>query len=192
MRYMLFLHNSSYQPKDNLWLKNKARILSSASGITIRDTRVSKSHIEYDISIPDDREIVEVASMLCDVGPYADSYQVIEKKREKTQAISEAMRFFNEEKYWIAHEILEYVWKGSTGAERELIGGIILVCAAFVHYQKDEEEICISILRRALKKLSTATKRTYYGIYIEVIKNQISDIISGNKVEPFKISQSQS
>jgi uncharacterized protein len=190
MRYMLFLHNSSYQPKDNLWLKNKARTLSSASGITIRDTRVSKSHIEYDINIPDDSEIVEVAAMLRDIGPYADSYQVIEKKREKIQAISEATRFFNEEKYWIAHEILEYVWKGSTGAERELIGGIILVCAAFVHYQKDEEEICISILGRALKKLTTTTDRIYYGTDIEVIKNHISDIISENKVEPFKISQS--
>jgi hypothetical protein len=63
MRYMLFLHNSSYQPKDNLWLKNKARMLSSASGITIRDTRVSRSYIEYDISTPDDSKIVEVASM---------------------------------------------------------------------------------------------------------------------------------
>jgi hypothetical protein len=189
MRYMLFLHNSSYQPKDNLWLKNKARMLSSPSGITIRDTRVSRSYIEYDISTPDDSKIVEVASMLRDIGPYANSYQVIEKKREKEQAISEAMRFFNEEKYWIAHEILEYVWKGSTGDERDLVGGIILVCAAFVHYQKDEEEICISILGRALKKLTNA-RETYYGIDIEGIKNQISDIISKNKVELFKISQS--
>jgi hypothetical protein len=189
MRYMLFLHNSSYQPKDNLWLKNKARMLSSASGITIRDTRVSRSYIEYDISTPDDSKIVEVASMLRDIGPYANSYQVIEKKREKEQAISEAMRFFNEEKYWIAHEILEYVWKGSTGVERDLVGGIILVCAAFVHYQKDEEEVCISILGRALKKLTNA-RETYYGIDIEGIKNQISDIISKNKVELFKISQS--
>jgi hypothetical protein len=189
MRYMLFLHNSSYQPKDNLWLKTKARMLSSASGITIRDTRVSRSHIEYDISTPDDSNIVDVASMLRDIGPYAGAYQVIEKKREKIQAIAEAVRFFNEGKYWIAHEILEYVWKGSTGVERELVGGIILVCAAFVHYQKDEEEICISILRRALKKLTNA-KETYYGIDIEEIKNQISNIISKNRVELFKISQS--
>ena len=189
MRYMLFLHNSSYQPKDNLWLKTKARMLSSASGITIRDTRVSRSHIEYDISTPDDSNIFDVASTLRDIGPYAGAYQVIEKKREKIQAIAEAVGFFNEGKYWIAHEILEYVWKGSTGVERELVGGIILVCAAFVHYQKDEEEICISILRRALKKLTNA-KETYYGIDIEEIKNQISNIISKNRVELFKISQS--
>jgi uncharacterized protein len=189
MRYMLFLHNSSYRPKDNLWLKNKARMLSSSSGITIRDTRVSSSYIEYDISTPDDSEIVDVAYMLRDIGPYANSYQVIEKKREKIQAISEAMRFFNEEKYWIAHEILESVWKESTGVERELVGGIILVCAAFVHYQKDEDEVCISILGRALKKL-TNTKETYHGIDIEEIKNQISDIVNKNKVELFKISQS--
>jgi uncharacterized protein len=186
MRYIVFLHNSSYQPRDTLWLKNKARTLSSTCGITIRDARVSRSNIEYDISIPNDRKIAEVAYMFRNIGVYASSYRVTEKKREKTEAISEAINFFNEEKYWIAHEILESVWKGSTGLEKELIGGIILVCAAFVHYQKDEKEICISILGRALKKLTNA-QRVYYEIDVDKIKKRISDIITKSWIELFKI-----
>ena len=120
MRYMLFLQNSFYQPKDSLWLKNKARELSSTSGIAIRDARVSRFHIEYDISIPDYDKIVKVAHMFRDIGDYSSSYHVIEKRREKLEAISEAKSYFNEEKYWIAHEILESIWKESTGVEKEL------------------------------------------------------------------------
>ena len=186
MRYMLFLQNSFYQPKDSLWLKNKARELSSTGGIAIRDARVSRFHIEYDISIPDYDKIVKVAHMFRDIGDYSSSYHVIEKRREKLEAISEAKSYFNEEKYWIAHEILESIWKESTGVEKELIGGIILICAAYVHYQKAEEEICISILGRALKKLSNARGK-YYDIDVDKIKDRICDIIANGKVTVFRI-----
>ena len=185
MRFMLFLHNPSYQPKDSFWLKNKARELAS-EGIVIRDTRVSRFHIEYDISIPDYDRIARVAYMIREIGDYLSSYHVIEKRRERKAAISEAKCYFNEEKYWIAHEILESVWKESKGSERELIGGIILVCAAYVHYQKAEEEICISILKRAIKKLANA-KGTYYDVDIDKIKDLICDIISSGKVTVFRI-----
>jgi uncharacterized protein len=185
MRFMLFLHNPSYQPKDSSWLKNKARELAS-EGIVIRDTRVSKFHIEYDISIPDYERIAGIAYMFHEIGDYLSSYLVIEKRRERKAAISEAKGYFNEEKYWIAHEILESVWKESKGPERELIGGIILVCAAYVHYQKAEEEICVSILRRAIKKLANA-KGTYYDFDVDKIKDRICDTIYSGKVTVFRI-----
>jgi hypothetical protein len=185
MRYMLFLQNSSYQPNDSLWLKNKARELASAGGITIRDTRVSRFHIEYDITIPDYDKIARVAYMFRDIGDYSSSYHVIEKRRGKKEAVSEAKCYFNEEKYWIAHEILESIWKESKGFEKELIGGIILVCAAYVHYQKAEEEICISILRRAIKKLTNA-KGTYYDFDVDKIKDRICDIISSGRATVFR------
>jgi hypothetical protein len=186
MRFMLFLQNSSYHPKDSLWLKNKARELATAEGIVIRDTRVSRFHIEYDISIPDYDKIARVAYMFREIGDYLSSYHVIEKRRERKVAISEAKCYFNEEKYWIAHEILESVWKESKGPERELTGGIILVCAAYVHYQKAEEEICISILRRAINKLANA-KGTYYDFDVNKIKDRICDIMSSGKVTVFRI-----
>jgi uncharacterized protein len=185
MRYMLFLQNSSYQPNDSLWLKNKARELASAGGITIRDTRVSRFHIEFDISIPDYDKIANVAYLFREIGDYSSSYHVIEKRRGKKEAISEAKYYFNEEKYWIAHEILESIWKESKGLEKELIGGLILICAAYVHYQKAEEEICISILTRATKKLTNANG-TYYDFDVDKMKHRICDIISSGKATVFK------
>lgn len=185
-RYMLFLHNLSYQPKDALWLKSKARALALQNEMIIRDTRVSKSYIEYDVSIPDQSEVMEVAYIFRDIGAYANSYHVVERKREKQEGVSEALIFFNEEKYWIAHEILESIWKGSRGVEKELIGGTILVCAAFVHYQKDEGEICISILIRALNKLKNVNG-LYFQMDVDKLKNSIYDSIQNGKAEPFQI-----
>ena len=51
------------------------------------------------------------------------------------------------------HEVLEGLWKISTGGEKDLLNGIILVAAAMVHFQKNEIGIGISILKRAMVKL---------------------------------------
>jgi hypothetical protein len=185
-RYMLFLQNFSHQPKDALSLKIKARALASQNEMIIRDTRVSKAYIEYDISIPDRREVREVANIFREIGAYASSYLVVERKREKKEGVTEAITFFNEEKYWIAHEILESIWKGSRGVERELLGGTILVCAAFVHFQKDEGEICISILSRALNKLKNVNG-LYFQIDVDKLKDNVYNNIQDGKPEPFHI-----
>jgi uncharacterized protein len=185
-RYILFLQNFSYLPKDALSLKIKARALASQNEMIIRDTRVSKSYIEYDISIPDKREVREVANILRDIGAYASSYHVVDRKREKKEGVTEAITFFNEEKYWIAHEILESIWKGSRGVEKELLGGTILVCAAFVHFQKDEGEICISILTRALNKLKNVNG-LYFRMDVDKLKDSVYNNIQNGKPEPFHI-----
>ena len=185
-RYMLFLQNFSYQPKDASSLKIKARAFASQNEMIIRDTRVSKSYIEYDISIPDRREVREVANIFREIGAYASSYLVVERKREKKEGVTEAITFFNEEKYWIAHEILESIWKGSRGVEKELLGGTILVCAAFVHFQKDEGEICISILTRALNKLKNVNG-LYFKIDVDKLKDNVYNNIQDGKPEPFHV-----
>jgi uncharacterized protein len=60
---------------------------------------------------------------------------------------------FNQERYWEAHEVLEEIWHPATGVDRDVIQGLILTAAAFVHYQKNENDICLSILGRARGKL---------------------------------------
>ncbi|MDQ3718761.1 MAG: DUF309 domain-containing protein, partial [Thermoproteota archaeon] len=97
-----------------------------------------------------------------------------------------SVALFNDEKYWQAHEGLEHVWRNSTGIEKEILNGIILVAAAFVHDEKDEHDICISILERAIKKLDKA-EGIYYGIDISRIANRISEIIKTGRVERFTI-----
>jgi uncharacterized protein len=185
-RFILFLNNLSSTPIDALHLRNRAKIIASQQGIIVRDARVASSHIEYDLTLPSDRRTPDLVNLFNEIGTYAGSYQVLEKKREKEEAISEAVTVFNEEKFWIAHEILESIWKQSKGKEKDLLGGIILVCAGLVHYQKNEEDVCISIFGRAFKKLSGA-KGLYHQVDVDRLKQIIRDILIRKEVELFKI-----
>jgi uncharacterized protein len=185
-RLILFLNNLSNTPEDALQLRNRARIIASQYGIIVRDARVARFHIEYDITLPSDERTPNVDNLFKEIGDYVDSYRVVEKKREKQEAISEAVNVFNEERFWIAHEILESVWKESKGQERDLIGGIILVCAGLVHYQKNEEDICISILTRAFKKLADSSG-VYHRVDIDRLKQIVCNILKRSKVELFNI-----
>ena len=64
------------------------------------------------------------------------------------ETVDEARSLFNHERFWEGHEVLESLWRVSTGAEKSLVQGIILVCAAYVHVQKDEEEVALGVASR--------------------------------------------
>jgi hypothetical protein len=67
-----------------------------------------------------------------------------------------------------------------------LLNGIILVAAALVHYQKGEQAICISIMKRALVKLNNSYGN-YHDIDIDSLKTQVTNIVNSSKVSSFKI-----
>src|SRR5918912_657760 len=171
-RYMIYLKNQSYTPKDARNLLARARSLVSSSQIIIRDTRVSDLRIEFDTSIPDSHRVEEVINMLSSIGPLSEYEHVVEKRLPRNKAIEHAKSYFNAQKYWSAHELLESVWKDSQGNEKEILNGIILVAVAFVHEEKDETDICISILKRAIRKLENGAGN-YRGIDIDKLKDHV-------------------
>jgi hypothetical protein len=105
---------------------------------------------------------------------------------EKEEAIEKGIDYFNYERFWECHEVLEGAWKKSEGKEKELIQGIILVAAALVHYQKNENDICLSIFRRALEKIGTA-KGKYNKIDVDALRNQVSSMLRTEILETFTI-----
>jgi len=105
---------------------------------------------------------------------------------KKDEAIRHARILFNNEKYWGAHEVLESVWKDALKDEKDLLNGIILIAAAFVHDEKAESDICISILQRAMQKLSKATG-LYFELNLDRIKYMVSHIIETGQIERFTI-----
>jgi predicted metal-dependent hydrolase len=127
-----------------------------------------------------------VLGRLEEISPVASFDQVVEHHMDKDTAIAKAIEMFNEEKYWSAHEALEGVWKLAKGRERDTLNGIILVAAAFVHDEKDEPDICMSILRRALRKLE-AGSGTYQGIDLDRFAAKVASIINSGKIERFAI-----
>src|ERR671917_240419 len=185
-RYILHLQNSApYTPKEATLLLHKARELVEPEA-SIRDARVSKRFIEFDISIPDDKDIGQIGGRIEVIAPLASYEGIMERHIEKDKSIMRAVQLFNDERYWEAHEVLEYEWKNATGTEKEILNGIILVAAAFVHDEKDETDVCIAILLRARKKLHRA-KGKYHGIDTNRIADMISEIINTGRVHRFTI-----
>jgi hypothetical protein len=184
-RYMVHLQNRAHTPKDATVLLYRARELAG-SDVIIRDARVSKKYIEFDTSLPDGMGADDLVRRLGAISPLASYEHVVERHMEKDDAIERAVELFNDEKYWGAHEALEDVWKGASGSEKSILNGIILVAAAFVHDEKDEPEIALSILQRARKKLE-GTGGNYHGIDIDRIAELISKIINSGMIERFTI-----
>ncbi|MEM4309780.1 MAG: DUF309 domain-containing protein [Candidatus Nitrosocaldus sp.] len=167
-RYMVRLVNHGYRPEDSrMLLKNASRVCIDAGleGVEVRDVRVASKHIELDVSVEQsmlNKLLIEMER----IAPTLGYTKIDEKSMSKDERILHARDLFNAERYWEAHEVLEGAWKDSKGDEKELIQGIILVCAALVHAQKAEYDVCISILARALDKLKNKPCR-YHGLDIE-------------------------
>ena len=185
-RYMLHLKNSSdlnrKMAKDIL---RQSRQLVSDMDLILRDCRISKKYVEFDTSIPQSN-LNELIEKLSPVGPLDHAKHVVEEIIEKERAISEGVSYFNDERFWECHEILEAVWKNCDGNEKFLVQGLILIAAGLVHYQKDEDDICLSIFRRALEKLENSNDK-YHNIDIDKIKKIVTGMINSKEVSSFLI-----
>jgi predicted metal-dependent hydrolase len=108
----------------------------------------------------------------------------------KAEAIKTGLELFNEERYWESHEALESAWRVAAGDEKEILQGLILVAAAFVHSQKNEKDIAISVLKRGLDKLSRHEGECS-GIDITALKRKVTSLIATGQPEFFRIELNQ-
>ena len=183
---MLHLKNpSNLNRKMAKDILRESRRLASGMDLILRDCRISKKYIELDTSISKSN-LDELIQKLSPIGPLDHAKHVVEEIVEKEEAISDGISYFNNERFWECHEILEGVWKNCTGDEKFLVQGLILVAAGLVHYQKDEDEICISIFNRALAKLENSSGE-YHDINIDKIKQTITEMINLKDVSSFLI-----
>ena len=184
-RFMLHLKNENYVPKDASELLHQSRVLCSGMNVTIRDTRVSRQFLEFDVSINKENLDVLVTKMK-PLGELDHAKHVVEEEIPKEDAIKDGISYFNDERFWECHEVFEGVWKKCYEGERDLLQGIILVAASLVHHQKNENEICISILNRALKKLVN-TSGQYHNIDVDGLRKKVNEIITSGKITTFLI-----
>ena len=185
-RYMLHLKNTAdHDRKMANTILLETRDLTYGMNIIIRDCRISKKYVELDISIP--KTFLETLTQkLSTIGPLDHAKHVIEETLEKDNAISQGISYFNDERFWECHEVLEGVWKKINGEEKLLVNGLILVAAGLVHYQKGEDDICISIFNRALKKLQNSSGM-YYQMDINRIKSLVLEMIQTKQISTFEI-----
>jgi hypothetical protein len=185
-RYMLHLKNTSNH--NRLMAKEilrDSRRLASGMDLILRDCRVSKKYVEFDTTLPQS-SLDELIEKLSSIGPLDHAKHVVEEVIEKEEAILQGIDYFNDERFWECHEVFEGVWKNCDGNEKFLVQGLILIAAALVHYQKDEDSICISIFNRALEKLENSNGK-YYKIDIDKIKNIVNEMINSKIISSFLI-----
>lgn len=182
---MLHLKNTGYGPNDTSELLAKARKLGTGLYCIIRDCRVATKYVEFDVSIS---KLVmdKLIYKLSPIAPLDHAREVIEEHIEKDDAIKQGVFYFNEERFWEAHEVLEGVWKKCYEGEKDLVQGIILIAAALVHYQKAENTICLSVLGRAMDKLANSTG-TYHDINVDMIRQKVDEIRNSGKISLFTI-----
>lgn len=184
-RFMIHLKNSRYVPRDAPLLLKKADNLISGFDAIVRDTRVSKKYLEFDVSISEEN-LDRLLKKLEQIGSLFEARHLIEEEMDKKEAMEKARFYFNNERFWECHEVLEGIWKKTQEGEKNLLQGIILVAAAFVHYQKNENEICLSIMDRAMEKLQNATGN-YHEIDVDGFKKRVSEIIKTKMITTFTV-----
>ncbi|MBI1828601.1 MAG: DUF309 domain-containing protein [Thaumarchaeota archaeon] len=182
---MIHLKNSGFVPQDAKKLLSQADKLVAGMHAIVRDARVSSRYLEFDISISKDY-LDLLVKKLETIGTLDHARHLVEEEMEKEEAVEKGREYFNYERFWECHETLEGVWKKTYEGEKDLVQGIILVAAAFVHYQKNENEICLSILKRGMEKIGNASGK-YYNIDIDVLRNKVSEIISSGMISTFMV-----
>ena len=182
-RFMLHLKNSKYLPKDATTILHDSRDLIYGITSVIRDCRVSSKFIELDISVHENN-LELLLEKLSSIGQTDNSRLIIEEEIEKEQLVKDGISYFNNERFWECHEALEGAWKQSKGEEKELIQGLILVAAALVHYQKAEDDICLSVLGRALEKLHDKSGQ-YCRINVDDVKQKVVEMLDKKEIFTF-------
>ena len=132
------------------------KTVGASLGVEVRNPKwTSYGALEVDLFPPspqDFRLFLAAVAPLGDVEFWRDLYEA-PKSLSKEEHVEEARAFFNAERYWECHEVLEGIWRNSSGAEKSFLQGMILVCAAFVHHQKGEPDVALGVMRRAVGQL---------------------------------------
>jgi predicted metal-dependent hydrolase len=161
-------------------------------GADIGNLRVSSTAIELDLLLESENGLHDALKALeNEIGPMLTlrKLQLESPATDKKEAVKSGLDLFNQERYWESHEALESAWKMASGDEKEVLQGLILVAAALVHWQKNEKEITLSVLKRARDKLATHGTQ-YSGIDLESLTDKIEEMLKAAEPEFFKLVES--
>ncbi len=193
-RYLVYLDNKNkYLPTNASSVLHSLRLLLQDNDhVIVRDIRISSYFIEIDVSTQDNSSLSTDDHNFFGAINILGSLISLEELNEIADSISgedavmSSVFLFNMERYWKSHEVLEGVWKDSKGQTKSLLNGLILIDAAYVHFQKGENTIFFSILNRSLEKFRDCSQY-FYDINMEVLLKDLYNIIHTNSVSIIKM-----
>lgn len=188
VRYLARLANEKgYTPGDSKRLAQQVRELLQAKD-AIGHLRISNRAVEFDLFAANPSQLENRKILLESKVAKMITLKTLDQPtvpRGKLDTLAEGIELFNEERYWECHEVLEQIWHPAKGTERDIIQGLILTAAALVHAQKDEKDVCFSMLKKAKTKLGSLER--YEGISLDHVRANIETILGSRNPEPFRI-----
>ena len=183
MRFLIRVKNDRTIPKDSM--KKQREMQQLVQKVRVGNLRVTNKALEFDLFVKNEDELNDAQHVFSKIA------KILTVKRldlpptvpDRNQMINEAKHLFNDERYWECHEILENLWRVLEGEEKVMVQAIILACAAFVHFQKNEADVAISMLQRYQSRLKWH-ERSYEGIDLEKLRNEIAEIIRTKILKP--------
>ena len=190
MRFLVRVANEGkFQPHDSEVLASRSYAFVRGFGADVGNVRVSSTAIELDLLLASRDNLESATHALEENLGQLLTVRELDSPGPQTnvdQAIHDGIEFFNEERYWESHEALEYAWRRADGAEKEVLQGIILVAAALVHLQKNEESVAVGVMARAEDKLS-AYHGERFGISVDCLRETLSRMVEAGRPQFFKI-----
>ena len=186
MRFLVRLLSPDVTPDA---LLRSVRALASSLGAQARSPKwTSYGALEIDIFCPTKNDFELFLAAVRPLYALEFSRDLSEAPPHKSDAdlFSEAIDFFNHERYWESHETLEGMWRVKTGDEKRFLQGLILVCAAFVHHQKGEEPVALGVLRRASKQLDYPAS-DYRGLKVGGLAKKVDGILGSGQFSVFEL-----
>jgi uncharacterized protein len=191
IRFLVRLANTKHLTTENIdTIAQTSNSLLKSHHASIGNIRVSKHAIEMDLFPTNVRDAAPLAHQLeQEFGETLTLRQLDLPTAPPTssrEVMTLAQDLFNDERFWETHEEVEALWKTKKGEEKEMLQGFILVAVAFVHLQKNEVKICLSVLKRALKKLEVPIQQ-YEGLDINLIREKVQAILKTENPVIFKV-----
>ena len=190
MRFLVRLSNGrKFTPKDTRELTLRSYGAVKEFGGDVGNLRVSSLAVELDLLLKSKANLqAATQSLERQLGPLLTlrELEIPSPQMEAGEAIREGIRLFNEERFWESHEALESAWRRVSGADKEILQGIILLAAALVHLQKNEIAVTLSVMGRAHRKL-TPYHSEHFGINIDNLCNNVSRMITAGHPDFLKI-----
>ena len=143
MRFLVRFSNEGHTSGEVRALSSRAYDAVKPFGGDVGNLRVSSYAVELDLLITSKSKLQDAVHALeSRLGRLLTMREldVVGPQLEVKEEIRQGVELFNSERYWESHEALEYAWRKASGPEKEVLQGIILVAAALVHLQKNEDE----------------------------------------------------
>ncbi len=89
--------------------------------------------------------------------------------------VVEGLGFFNHHQFFQSHEILEEVWKDTTGRDKDFYKGLIQAAVACYHWSKGNRPGALTLARSAANYLKRY-EPSYLGIDVATFVRQFTEI----------------